>query len=237
MALLRNQIAAAETARAAAEGSEAEGAEAESSVSESLFQIEIADIDTQIAYFDQQKDRIEAEMAELTQSIEATPANAISLGSLERDYANLQTRYNQAVANKARAETGNIIESLSKGQRISVIEQAVPPARPFKPNRPAIAMAGLGAGAIAGAVLIAALELLNTAIRRPQDIQGALGIDVFATIPYIRTRQEIWRRRVIIGSVTVLVLVGMPLALWYVDTRVMPLEPLVDRILSRINLA
>ena len=60
-------------------------------------------------------------------SIEATPGNAITLDTLERDYANIRIQYDQAVANKARAETGDIIEALCKGQRISVIEQAVVP--------------------------------------------------------------------------------------------------------------
>ena len=63
-------------------------------------------------------------------SIEATPGNAIALDTLERDYANTRTQYDQAVANRARAETGDLIEALAKGQRISVIEQAIAPREP-----------------------------------------------------------------------------------------------------------
>jgi hypothetical protein len=70
----------------------------------------------------------------LKASIEATPGNAIALDTLERDYANTRAQYDAAVANKARAETGDTIEALSKGQRISVIEQAIAPREPPAPT-------------------------------------------------------------------------------------------------------
>jgi uncharacterized protein involved in exopolysaccharide biosynthesis len=86
----------------------------------------------------------------LKASIEATPGNAIALDTLERDYANTRAQYDAAVANKARAETGDTIEALSKGQRISIIEQAIAPREPASPNRPLIAAGGVGAGFFLG---------------------------------------------------------------------------------------
>ena len=236
LVLMRSQIAAAEAALEAVPEVDAAAA-GSGTVSESLFQIEIADMDAQIAYIADQIEDIETEMAQLERTISQTPGNAITLETLEREYENIQQRYNQAVTNRARAETGNIIESLSKGQRISVVEQAVPPTSPSKPNRPRIAIAGFGAATMLGAALVLALEFLNSAVRRPEDIQSALGIDVFATIPYIRTREEIWRRRVVTGGVVAVILIGLPLGLWYVDQQVTPLGPLVERILSRISFA
>ncbi len=59
--------------------------------------------------------QIVTELEALKASIEATPGNAIALDTLERDYANTRAQYDAAVANKARAETGDTIEALSKG--------------------------------------------------------------------------------------------------------------------------
>ena len=69
----------------------------------------------------------------------------IALEALQRDYANARAQYDQAEANRARAETGDMIEALAKGQRISVIEQAIAPQAPESPNRPIVALAGLAA--------------------------------------------------------------------------------------------
>ncbi len=128
-------------------------------------------------------------------SIEATPGNAITLSTLERDYANVRTQYDQAVANKARAETGDVIEALSKGQRISIIEQAVVPRDPERPNRALIAAGGVGGGMMLGLGMVLLLELRNAGIRRPVDLTTRLGIAPFATLPYYRTEGEILRRR------------------------------------------
>ena len=45
-----------------------------------------------------------------------------------------------------------------------------------------------GVGAGLGFILL--LEMLNRSIRRPVDLTGQLGIQPFATIPYIRTPGE-----------------------------------------------
>jgi len=99
------------------------------------YEVELAEIDGQMAFLADQKTLINDTLTDLRTSIEETPGNSITLETLERDYANVRVQYDQAVANKARAETGDIIEALRQGQRISIVEQAVVPAEPEKPNR------------------------------------------------------------------------------------------------------
>jgi len=94
------------------------------------------------------------------------------------------------VQNRARAETGDTIEALAKGQRISVIQQAVAPREPERPNRALLAVGGVGGGMFLGLVLVVLLELLSTSIRRPVDLTNALGITPFGTVPLIRTRWD-----------------------------------------------
>lgn len=203
----------------------------------SAYDLQLADIDGQLTFLAAQDSRITAEIEALRVTIEATPGNAIALDTLERDYANTRAQYDQAVENKARAETGDIIESLSKGQRISIIEQAVAPREPQSPNRPLIAVAGVGGGLAAGFGLVVLLELLNTAVRRPQDLTAKLGITVFATLPHMRSRAQVRRRRAIILLAFAVVIVAIPAGLWFVHTRVVPLDLLLDRILGKLGLA
>ena len=188
--------------------------------------IQLADIDRQLAFLDDLKAQLAAEMETLSKSIDATPGIAIALDTLERDYAN-----------KARAETGDTIEALSKGQRISIIEQAIAPREPTSPNRPLIAGAGVGLGFVAGIGLIVLIELLKGAIRRPADITARLGITPFATLPYLRTAGQIRRRRVIIGLGFALVLLAIPAGLWLVHTQVIPLDLLLNRVMQKVGLS
>ena len=200
-------------------------------------QIQLADIDGQLEFVAAQKDQIQANLDDLAETIAATPANAVTLERLERNYDNLRSQYDRAVANKAQAETGEVIESLSRGQRISVIEPAIPPSQPTSPDRRRIAMAGMVGGIGLGFGFIALLELLNRAIRRPADLTKALEITPLVTLPYLRTEGQIWRRRMIVATVLVLVLVGLPAGLWYVDQNIRPLQPVFQAILERVGLS
>jgi uncharacterized protein involved in exopolysaccharide biosynthesis len=229
--VLEGQVAAAEKVVASQVGAVGSGANAPSA-----YDIQLADIDGQLAFMAEEKAQIETKLAALNTSIEATPANAITLGTLERDFANLRAQYDAAVANKARAETGDLIETMSKGQRISIIEQAVAPREPARPNRIVIAAAGVGGGLVLGLALVVLLELMNRAIRRPVDLTGKLGITPFATLPYMRTRGESRRRSLIIALALLVVLVGIPAGLWAIDTYYLPIDMIIDRLIDRLGL-
>lgn len=200
----------------------------------SLYEIQLADLDGQLEFLQAQQEQIETAMAALQTSIEATPGNAIILDTLERDYTNIRTQYDQAVSNQARAVTGDTLEALAKGQRITVIEQAIAPREPDSPNRPLLAAGGVGVGIMAGLAVIILLELLNSSVRRPVDLVNAFGVVPLGTIPLIRTRAEVVRRRLIILGAFVVALGVVPWALWYVHTQIMPLDFVINQIISRL---
>ncbi len=109
----------------------------------------------------------------------------------------------------------------------------MPPDSPTGPNRPVITATGFGGGFMLRLAVLVMLELLNSAVRRPQDIQSALGVDVMSTITYIQSPGEIRRRRTkLILGVLVLV-VAIPAAIWFVDQALRPLEPLVGDLITR----
>lgn len=200
----------------------------------SLYDIQIGDLDNQLEFLRTQRAEIQAEMQALQVSIDATPANSIALNTLERDYNAARLQYDQAVTSRARAETGDIIEALSKGERISVIEQAVPPAEPTSPNRPKLAIAGMGGGIMMGFGFIALLEVLNTSIRRPQDIMKKLEITPFGVLPFIRTRRDRIRRRILLAAIFLGVTGVIVGGLWGINTYLMPLDLLFMKILDRL---
>lgn len=227
---------AAETQDTASE-SEAEPTEIRTPRSERQirFEAEIDGIDRRIATLRDNIERINAEIPEIEENLTDAAANGVTLNKLQRDYDNIQGQYNEAVARLSVAATGERIELLAKGERVSVIEQAIAPERPTKPNRPLIAAAGVGAGMFFGIAVIVMLEFLNRSIRRPIELTNRLGITPFAVLPYIRTRREVTlRRMVIIGAVAGLVVL-MPLGLFAVHTFAFPMDAIIERMFNKIG--
>ena len=182
------------------------------------FDLQMSEISSRIEYLERQKVQEQEKLDELAESIDLTPANAIALGALERDYANIQNQYNQSVDSLAKASTGERIETLSRGQRISVVEQPTAPSEPTKPNRPLIAGGGTAFGIMAGLGLIVLLEVLNTTVRRPVDLVKSLGVTPIATIPYLRTRQQNIRRRMSQLAVILIVAALVPASIYALHT-------------------
>lgn len=174
--------------------------------------VELAGIDDRLSFITQEKAAITTDLAQLAKSIEATPATEASLNALERDYGDLKAQYSAAVGRLADASTGEQIELRSKGERLTVLEPAVPPERPFSPNRTRLALMAIAGGLAAGAALVVLLEYLNKTIRRPVQLTRTLRIEPLATIPIIHTRRDRRRRRVMLtgfavaGSVVVFAL-------------------------------
>ena len=77
---------------------------------------------------------------------------------------------------------------LSKGERFSLIEQPNMPTAPVEPEPQADRRGGHARRASApGLGFILLMEMLNHSIRRPVELTTKLGIEPFATVPYIRT--------------------------------------------------
>lgn len=202
-------------------------------VPQSAYEAQLAQLDGQLEYIMAQQAQVQARLADLNQSIEATPGHAITLDTLERDYANVRTQYDHAVANRARAATGDIIEALRQGQKISVVEQAVAPREPESPNRPLIAAAGVAGGMVSGLAVVFLLTFLSRGIRRPEEITAALGIAPFATLPYYRTETETRRNRILTIAILGFFLIAIPVSLWVVNSYVTPLDQMINYSPSR----
>lgn len=197
---------------------------------------QLVQLDTRKSFLEDQIGPIETQMAQLEEAIQKTPANGVTLDSLRRDYENVQLQYNQAQSRLAQAATGERIELSSKGQRISVIEQPTVPSEPSKPDPVMVLGMSGGLGLAVGLGLLVLLELLNDTLRRPSDLEKALGIRPLGTIPYITTRREIVLRRTARLAMLAVFVVGCSLGLYLVHTRYMPLDLVWDQVQTRLSL-
>lgn len=221
---------------AADEAQEAEASAGRAESARTLLDLQLSEIDRRIAFIDEQMEATRAELAELEKAIEKTPGVAIALEGLMRDYENVQAQYNGAIQRLSLASTGERIELSSKGQRISVIENAVTPTKPVSPNRPKIIAAGLAAALAAGLGVVVLLEFINRSVRRGADLTKSLGISPIGVIPYRRTVREAVIRRALIAGATIAVGIGVPVALYFVHTRYMPLDILLQKVMNRLGM-
>jgi polysaccharide chain length determinant protein (PEP-CTERM system associated) len=201
-----------------------------------LLDIQLADIDQQIETLDTEIKRSEAELSELEKSISQTPGNAITLESMKRDYENIRRQYDSAVASLSKARLGEQIELTARGQRITLIEPASVPTSPARPNRPMIAATGVAAGAGLAFAFFMLMEFLNRTVRRPAEVTSGLGITPLATIPFIETAFHRRMRRTAQIAALAAVIIGVPAALWAIDTYYLPLDLLAQRLLGQIGL-
>ncbi len=231
--LLRARIAKLEEIVAAEQA--ANPTQPDAQTGNSALDIQLAQIDSQIASLQDQRVVIEERLGELTLTIDQTPANAITLAELQRDHDNIQSQYNAAIARLAEASTGERIEVTSQGQRISVIEHPSAPTEPSKPNRLMIAGGGTAFGIMLGLGLVVLLELLNRSARRPEDLINKLEVWPIATIPYVRSRGEKIRYQLIWVLVILAILIGVPAGVWAVHTYYLPLDLIAERVIDKLE--
>lgn len=230
---LRNRINQLEANLAAAQG---QGSAASVDPTKAMFDLQISDLDTKIEQVTQHRSVLQAQADQTQAQINATPANAIALESLQRDYENLQRQYNIAVDRLSKASTGERIETLSRGQRISVVEQPAVPADPIKPNRKKIAAAGILAGLAIAAGIVLVLDFLSGTIKRSADLVRGLEITPMVTIPYMRSRSEILHQRLTRLGLSFAIGIAIPVALYLIHAYYMPFDQIAQKLAARIGI-
>jgi polysaccharide biosynthesis transport protein len=191
------------------------------------FEVQMLDIDGQIDFLAEQKALVEKDLVVLEASIEATPSNSIRLAELRSNYETLRVQYEEAVSSLSEARMGNRIEATDRGQRITVIEKAVPPAFRSEPNRKKISVASFGAGVILSGALLLLLEILNQTIRRPSELAKVIGAPPFGTVGFLDGASR--GRKLSSGSFALLAvfLINIPVLMLIVHIYVAPIGSLL----------
>jgi uncharacterized protein involved in exopolysaccharide biosynthesis len=127
--------------------------------------------------------------------IENTPRRAAELGALEERSESLIQLIRTLELKRAEADIARSMELKQKGERFRVIESAVPPESPVRPNRPLVFVVGTFLGVMLGAGLLVSREVADQSFYSVNDLQQAVGIQVLAAVPVIRLPGELAARR------------------------------------------
>ncbi|MEM9433412.1 MAG: hypothetical protein AAGA12_05770 [Pseudomonadota bacterium] len=138
---------------------------------------------------------LQRELDQIKTWLAAIPEVSATLNALTYDHDVAQTQHLAALDRLADARIRRQVEDVVEGQRLTVIEYAIPPET--RPNQKKQVLFWLGA-AVSLAVAAIAVFLLSRAdprIRRPVDLERALGITPFATLPSLSAEPALIRLR------------------------------------------
>lgn len=202
----------------------------------SKMKLALEQLDRRFLILREQRDEVLAVIQRLETAVTKSPSVEAELRKMDRNYSGLQREYAQAAENLSRAKTGEVIEDRGKGERFSTIENANVPDDAEGPGKLIIAAGGIAGGFFAALGLVMLLELMNRSIRRPADLVSGLGLQPFATIPYIMTSQDIRRKRLLLLATILMVMIAIPAILFAIHYYYAPLDFLLRRIAEELGI-
>ena len=202
----------------------------------SRMELALEQLDSRFLILREQRDEVIEEIRTLETALTKTPQVEMALNVMERNYSLLKQEFADNQQSLAAARKGEVIEGQGKGERFSVIEQASVPDEAEGPGKLIIAIGGAFGGLAVAFGLVVLLELLNRSIRRPADLISGLGLQPFATVPYIVTAREVRRRRMSMVAVLAMISIAIPALLYAVHYYYLPIDLLLNRVAEELGI-
>ena len=194
-----------------------------------------ARLDSQLSLLQDQRRIIADRREALDASILRTPEVEVALNAFNRRLRELQDQYSVITQRRAEARTGEELETSQQSERFQVIENATVPDHPIEPKRKQIVALGSGGSVVLGFGLIFLLEMMRPVLRSSAQMERQLDLRPVISIPYVSTAAERRRRRLAWAGGFALLVGGSYLALPLVETHVMPLEVIQERIAEMVG--
>ena len=108
---------------------------------------------------------------------------------LENRATTLRNQYQQVAENLLKAQNSARMATEQRAERLSLVEPANLPDRPYSPNRPMLIAGGAAAGLLLGLLIALGLELVNRPVRSPRQLE-LLDVPVIGLVPLIKTKSQ-----------------------------------------------
>ncbi|WDP90785.1 MAG: protein GumC [Desulfobacter sp.] len=141
--------------------------------------------------------QIKEKMKVYQQRVEDTPKRELELQALKRDYTNIQEIFNSLLDRKLEAELSVNMEKKQKGEQFRILDHARLPEKPISPNVKLLFILSVASGLGLGGGIIFLSEVINlSVIRREEQIEDTLGLNILASIPHLKRRANKLRQRI-----------------------------------------
>jgi uncharacterized protein involved in exopolysaccharide biosynthesis len=131
-----------------------------------------------------ERERILGDTARVQGRLENVPRIEQELLSLTRDYDNIRRSYESLLDKRLNARLYENLEKSQQAERFTILERALPPAGPYRPNKLLVLGLGLVLGGLAGLLAALLREHTDTTYSDAESLQQAFpGLPLLATIP------------------------------------------------------
>jgi polysaccharide chain length determinant protein (PEP-CTERM system associated) len=171
-------------------------------------------IEWEIEKIQRQMGELNASIEEYKRRVEETPKREQELLSLTRDYENMKNSYESLLRRKLEADIAVNLEKKQKAEQFQIIDPANLPSIPISPNLRKLILLAIAGGLGLGGGLVVLRDMMDTSVRKPEDLEEHLGIPLVAIIPKLYQSRDIARRRInfcftVVGVVFALLLVSV----------------------------
>ena len=163
-----------------------------------------------------------AAVAQAPATLGGYATNDQPLGLLMLQRMSVQQNLETTSQKLAAARRGENLERDQFSERLEVLEQAVPPQRPIKPNRPQLIALAFAAAIMAGFAGIWTVESIDKTIRSSSDLVTVTNGQLIVAIPYLATKAELQKKKsrivFVIGIIVAALLVAVDCGSFLVAT-------------------
>jgi uncharacterized protein involved in exopolysaccharide biosynthesis len=125
--------------------------------------------------------------------IDKTPIIERSYLNLTREYSHLKDSHAQLLSRIEDARGAQEVDDREKGQRFAVIDEAIFPEKPSKPNIPVLFVLGLIISLSISIGVLYLSEYTDRSIRTASELSAATGQQVLISVPYIHDTKYNWK--------------------------------------------
>jgi len=133
---------------------------------------------------------LKEQMSLYQRRIEETPKREQELVLLTRDYDQLKSSYQSLLDKKMQAQMAENLERRQKGMQFKILDPAVLPEKPVKPDRNKILLIGAFIGLVMGLGLTWFRESSDQSFRTVADLEDYLAIPVLARVPNLKEEKK-----------------------------------------------
>jgi len=125
--------------------------------------------------------------------VDAVPIRQEQLNEITRDYQTSKEHYNSLLEKYYAAQMATQLEQQQQAERFSVLDPAVPPDRPIRPNRPLLWFASFCVSLLAGLGIAVIRERSDPAIKSEMELLRIMprGVEILGAVPRIEHTKRV----------------------------------------------
>jgi len=144
----------------------------------------------EIDNYDQHAKELESQISTYRARLNLTPQTEQQLADVSRGYEESKTNYNSLLQKQNQSQLATSLEQRQQGEQFRITDPPSLPGRPSSPNHLLISLGGLAAGGILGLGLVVLKEMINTLVRKEDDLDGLVPTRVLVCIPHLNVPGE-----------------------------------------------